>query len=607
MSNAPAPCAPGPGGGSPAPGAFDPNEKFGAAGFGPRAFIAQDVAIPYRVTFENLGPGSVPTPEHPAPAPAQRVEITDQLSANLDWETFRFTEFGFGDTVITVPDAAAYYFHSQAMRLNDKDFNVEVEMSFDSANGLLRLVFQSLDPLTELPPPVLTGFLPPEDGTARGKGYVSYRVRPRAGLATGTEIRNVALIKFDINPVIATNQVDPEDPGAGTSPDKEALNTIDAGVPTSSVESLPTVSPGMFLIRWSGSDDAGGSGVAAFDVLVSDNGGPFLPLLTATTLTSTTFTGQDSHRYGFISVATDAVGHVQPMPATAQATTRIDAVAPTSRVAPLPAVTSTTGFPVSWSGEDNAGGSGLATFDVLVSDNGGPFVPFLTGTMQMSAMFMGEFGHTYGFVSVATDVAGSREAMPSAAQATTRLVAAPTSSVNLLAAVTPSPTFTVSWSGTPGVGGDAIASFDVFVSDNGGPFTAFQTATTQTLAVFAGAAGHRYGFFSVATDNHGIRQLTPTNAQAITVVSVPLPPPPEKPRATGATLIPRGKGRKKILVAVVSFTGGRPALEIVSPFPKTAFQAIQVALQDLDKDGTPESLVFSARKGRKKFSRSLLL
>ena len=47
----------------------DPNEKHGASGFGEDAFIAPDTVIPYRVHFENLGPGSDPTPAQPATAP----------------------------------------------------------------------------------------------------------------------------------------------------------------------------------------------------------------------------------------------------------------------------------------------------------------------------------------------------------------------------------------------------------------------------------------------------------------------------------------------------------------------------------------------------------
>jgi hypothetical protein len=74
--------------------------------------------------------------------------------------------------------------------------------------------------------------LPPEDGTGRGIGSVSYTIRPRAGLTTGAQIHNVASVKFDANKPIATDLVDENNPSLGIDPNKQALNTIDAGLVT---------------------------------------------------------------------------------------------------------------------------------------------------------------------------------------------------------------------------------------------------------------------------------------------------------------------------------------------------------------------------------------
>ena len=154
----------------------DPNEKFGASGYGPQEFVRAETTIPYRINFENLGPGTVPTPAQPATAPAQRVEVTDQLSDQLDWSTLEFTAAGFGDELIDVPAGSQYHFAVVPMNFNDQTFDVEVELSFDPASGRVRAVFQSVDPDTFLPPDVLTGFLPPEDGTGRGKGTISFTI-----------------------------------------------------------------------------------------------------------------------------------------------------------------------------------------------------------------------------------------------------------------------------------------------------------------------------------------------------------------------------------------------------------------------------------------------
>lgn len=96
----------------------------------------------------------------------------------------------------------------------------------------------------------------------------------------------------------------------------------------------------------------------------------------------------------------------------------------------------------------------------------------------------------------------------------------PTSSVNPLPAVETSPSFTVSWSGRD-PNGPGIASYNVYVSDNGGAFTPWLTDTTQTSATFTGQAGHNYGFYTVASDQLGNTQPTPTAAQATTTVQMP--------------------------------------------------------------------------------------
>jgi subtilase family serine protease len=101
-----------------------------------------------------------------------------------------------------------------------------------------------------------------------------------------------------------------------------------------------------------------------------------------------------------------------------QAAPGADLLSPVSRMAPLPA-DSYGLIPVSWSGADDAGGSGLAFFDVYVSQDGGPFGPWLQHVSQRSATFAGTLGSQYAFYCRATDVAGNVEAAPTAPQAAT--------------------------------------------------------------------------------------------------------------------------------------------------------------------------------------------
>ena len=298
-------------------GAIDPNSLVGPAGYGSQAFVANGEVLPYQVNFEN---------DRTATAPAQIVTISEVLDTDLDPATLRLTAVGFGDTRLIVPAADAQHYETTvSMTYNGESFDVFIAAWIDLATRTVHAIFQSLKTDgSGLPPGVLTGFLPPEDGTGRGQGHLSYIVKSKADLPTGTEIRNVALIQFDYGEIIATNQIDPHDPSQGTDPNKECLNTIDAGAPASSVEPLPatTAAPDV-RVTWSGQDDTGGSGIASFDVYVSDNGGPFTLWLDDTTETQAIYTGVPTHFYAFYAVATDNVGHVESKAAGPEAWTTI--------------------------------------------------------------------------------------------------------------------------------------------------------------------------------------------------------------------------------------------------------------------------------------------
>jgi len=88
----------------------------------------------------------------------------------------------------------------------------------------------------------------------------------------------------------------------------------------------------------------------------------------------------------------------------------IDDVAPTSDVQALPAETNDPTFQVSWSGQDDPNGSGIADYTIYVSTDGGTAVPWLTDTALTNALFTGVAGNTYAFSSTATDNAGNTEA-----------------------------------------------------------------------------------------------------------------------------------------------------------------------------------------------------
>jgi hypothetical protein len=102
---------------------------------------------------------------------------------------------------------------------------------------------------------------------------------------------------------------------------------------------------------------------------------------------------------------------------TPEVSNTIDTDAPTSQVLSMDATQGSAGFEVQWSGTD--AGSGIGGYTIYVSDNDGPYLPWLTNIPSTSAIFTGVPGHTYRFFSRARDKVGNFEDLRVAPDTTT--------------------------------------------------------------------------------------------------------------------------------------------------------------------------------------------
>jgi subtilase family serine protease len=121
--------------------------------------------------------------------------------------------------------------------------------------------------------------------------------------------------------------------------------------------------------------------------------------------------------------------------------------------------------------------------------------------------------------STSSNTAGLGGSTVAATISVTPVIFSHISSVTALPARTSLTSFTVSWSGSDAAG---IADYDIYESVDGGAFTPWLTATTQTSATFTAQLGHSYGFYSTAHDNSGAVEESHGTADT-TIVTTPTP------------------------------------------------------------------------------------
>jgi hypothetical protein len=91
----------------------------------------------------------------------------------------------------------------------------------------------------------------------------------------------------------------------------------------------------------------------------------------------------------------------------------IDNSTPQSQVTAVSQTPCSQALQVQWSGTDV--GAGIQSYDVFVSEDGGPFTLWLNDTTSTTGTFVGRWGRSYAFHSVARDQTGNEEGAPAVA------------------------------------------------------------------------------------------------------------------------------------------------------------------------------------------------
>ncbi len=251
---------------------------------------------------------------------------------------------------------------------------------------------------------------------------------------------------------------------------------------------------------------------------------------------------------GTYTLTINAAGITDPYgnPGTGSLSTSwlMDTTPPTSTVSPLAKTGTSLSFPVTVTGTDPDGAngstpSGIASFTIYVSTNGGAWTQWMTITptstsgnsATVTATFTGLSNTIYAFYVTATDAAGNTQAYKPSIEASTYLpdLTPPLTSVDPTTGTNPSSvapatgTFTLNLNGTA-PGGKPLTYFDVYVAideqtpvligpaipaglpDANGVYHA--TITYQGLT---DGTSHSYTFTSLGIDGAGLVQTAPVN------------------------------------------------------------------------------------------------
>ena len=165
---------------------------------------------------------------------------------------------------------------------------------------------------------------------------------------------------------------------------------------------------------------------------------------------------------------------------------------------------------------------GTGTIDLGTSASGGnTFITRGAGLFidNQTALHIPAFGNSFFVDAVAateTEIAiGISDAMDNAAFGYVDRQP-PTSQIAGLAAITITSSIEVNWSGTDV--GSGVSAYDVFVSINGGAYSAWLSNTSLQTSTYSGVSGTNYAFYSRATDHAGLRESPPAIADASTLV-----------------------------------------------------------------------------------------
>jgi hypothetical protein len=184
---------------------------------------------------------------------------------------------------------------------------VRLTASIDVAQRVAIWTLTALDPETNaIPVDPSLGFLPVNNATGRGQGFVNYTIRAPASCPNGENVQAQAQITFDANTPLATNV---------------ETNHVDSRAPASHVLPVEALDTTLVRVRWTGADGDSGAGLQSVALYDRPDARSSFQLVAANlTGSELTLALPWGHAYEFFTTATDAAGNVEATKTNADAT-----------------------------------------------------------------------------------------------------------------------------------------------------------------------------------------------------------------------------------------------------------------------------------------------
>lgn len=189
------------------------------------------------------------------------------------------------------------------------------------------------------------------------------------------------------------------------------IRSVDIFPPETVVQALPSQSPWKFVLNWMGSD-AGEAGIKSYDIQVRESmSWNWQDWFVQTPITSAEYTGLGGSGYYFRARAIDHDNNLEDWTDGWDAYTFVENLPPKTTVASMERFT--TPYPViAWGGVD-PGGSGILSYDIQYrKEESETWTDWFMDTVQTSAIFSQDSGHTYYYRVRARDNAQNLEFWP---------------------------------------------------------------------------------------------------------------------------------------------------------------------------------------------------